>query len=73
MHDYTLDMRGITALGFLVKIDTSKALTALGSAILPSSAFGFKRYAVVTFVNSHPAGVLTGGCRSYWLSCPNSM
>ena len=51
-------MRGIIAIRFVFKIGMNGALTALGSAILPSAAFGFNRYAMDTFISSHPAGML---------------
>lgn len=51
-------MLKIIAFECVFNTGANTALIALGSAILSSSAFGFNRCAIATFVNSHPDGML---------------
>lgn len=60
MHNCTPEMLKIIALGFVVNIGANGALTALGSAILSSSAktFASNTCAMATFDNPHSGGII---------------
>lgn len=53
MRNYTPEMLKIIALGLVIKISADGALTALGSAILPSIAFMI-RYLLENWLRSTP-------------------
>lgn len=53
MQEHTPEMLRIIALGFVVKNGADGALTTIGSAIVPCSAFGLERCAMITFDNSN--------------------
>lgn len=58
MCDYTPELLVIIALSIFVKIGADGALTAIDSAILPSSVFGFNKCAMFTFANPNPGVIL---------------